>query len=47
MAILGLEPIDTDAGAEVDAMLEMDLGHQRTDLLPQDSTERRGYGSSW
>ena len=45
MAIVGFESIDTDTGAEVDAVLDVDIGHQRADLLPQDSTERRGHGS--
>ena len=44
MAIVGFESIDTDTGAEVDAVLDVDIGHQRADLLPQDSTERRGHG---
>ena len=47
MAILGLEPIDTDAGAEVDAMLEMDLGHQRTDLLPGLDRAAWAWDRSW
>ncbi len=25
-------------------MLDVDIGHQRADLLPQDPTERRGHG---